>query len=281
LALDQGYWPETGATPPDVGALQRDIELTKALGFNGVRKHQKVEDPRYLSLADRMGLLVWVEMPSAYRFTERSAALLMREWAEVVAAAKSHPSVIAWVPLNESWGVPEVERSSRQRALADALSAIAGAVDGTRPVSANDGWETAGGQIVGVHDYDQRADAVARRYGSVDAVEALLRGRRPDGRLADLDRRGIDGRAVVLSEFGGIALAADADHGWGYEQASSVGEFVAKYRDLWAAVHQSDALAGACWTQLTDTYQEVNGLLRADRTPKAPLEDLAAATRGR
>ena len=70
MVLDQGYWPESGLTAPDDAALRRDVELAKAMGFNGVRKHQKIEDPRYLYWADRLGLLVWEEMPSAYRFTQ-------------------------------------------------------------------------------------------------------------------------------------------------------------------------------------------------------------------
>jgi hypothetical protein len=282
LALDQGYWPDTGATPRDVDALQHDIELTRALGFNGVRKHQKIEDPRYMACADRLGLLVWVEQPSVYRSSDVSARRLVHEWADAVAATRNHPSVIAWVPINESWGVPAMDNDVRQRALLDALGAIAGAFDGTRPVSVNDGWETAGGDIVGIHDYTQEPDALRARYGSLEAIDAILTGRRADGRLADLDQRPAGDRAVVLSEFGGVALAEDAaDGAWGYTTATSVDDFVRRYREQWAAVHASDALAGACWTQLTDTYQEVNGLLRADRTPKAPIDDLARATRGR
>src|SRR2546423_2649407 len=118
----------------------------------------------------------------------------MREWADVVGAIKSHPSVIAWVPLNESWGVPKLEQDRHQRALLDALTAIATELDGTRPVSANDGWETTGGQIVAIHDYDRNADRLGVRYGTRDAVHALLRRRRPDNRLAALGQLGIDGR---------------------------------------------------------------------------------------
>ncbi len=72
MILDQGYWPDTGQTAPDDDALRRDVELAKDMGFNGVRKHQKIEDPRYLYWADALGLLVWEEMPSAYRFTRES-----------------------------------------------------------------------------------------------------------------------------------------------------------------------------------------------------------------
>ncbi|WP_245854070.1 glycoside hydrolase family 2 protein [Geodermatophilus sabuli] len=290
LVLDQGYWPDTGATPPHVGALRRDLELTRALGFTGARKHQKTEDPRYLALADRMGLLVWAEMPSAYRPGPTAAARLLREWPEVVAAHRGHPSVVTWVPLNESWGVPEAESDPRQRALIRALAAQADALDGTRPVSANDGWEALGGDVLGIHDYRQDPAGLADRYRTQPDLERAATGRREDGRLADLERAGTAGRAVVLSEFGGISLnaaalrgrpdAGDRTEAWGYADASSPEDLLVRYREQWAAVRATDALAGACWTQLTDTYQEVNGLLTMDRVPKCDLEDLRRATCG-
>jgi beta-galactosidase/beta-glucuronidase len=280
LVLDQGYWPRTGATPLDVAALRRDLELTRALGFTGARKHQKTEDPRWLALADRMGLMVWAEMPSAYRPGPTANARLLREWADVVVAHRGHPSVVAWVPLNESWGVQEAAADARQRGLIRALAATADALDGTRPVSANDGWEALGGAILGIHDYTQEPAVLAERYGTRADLERAATGRRPDGYLADLDRAGVAGRAVVLSEFGGVALRDRADEGWGYADATSADDLLARYRDQWAAVRASDALAGACWTQLTDTYQEVNGLLTMEREPKCDLQALRRATLG-
>ena len=280
LVLDQGYWPDTGATPPDVAALRRDLELTRALGFTGARKHQKTEDPRWLALADRMGLMVWAEMPSAYRPGPTASARLLHEWADVVVAHRGHPGVVAWVPLNESWGVQEAAVDGRQRGLIRALAATADALDGTRPVSANDGWETLGGDILGIHDYEQDPAVLGERYGTHEDLERVARGRRPDGYLADLDRAGVAGRAVVLSEFGGVALRDPADEGWGYADATSPEDLLARYRAQWAAVHGSSALAGACWTQLTDTYQEVNGLLTMEREPKVDLDALRRATLG-
>jgi beta-galactosidase/beta-glucuronidase len=108
LVLDQGYWPDTFMTPPSERALREDVVLAKSMGFNGVRKHQKLEDPRYLYWADVLGLLVWAEMPSAYRFTGKSIKRLMREWTEAMERDMSHPCVVVWVPFNESWGVPEL-----------------------------------------------------------------------------------------------------------------------------------------------------------------------------
>jgi beta-galactosidase/beta-glucuronidase len=283
LVLDQGYWPHTGATPPNTAALRNDLALTRALGFHGARKHQKTEDPRYLAWADQLGMLVWAEMPSAYRSGPTSARRLLTEWAEIVRAHRGYPSVVAWVPVNESWGVPAVQSDATQRALLRALDSIANALDGSRPVSLNDGWETVGGGIVGVHDYDQDPAVLAGRYATPQAVASTLARRRTDGRLADLERQGPEGRAVILSEFGGVALhtAADESSGWGYGRpARGPQDLLRRYRDLWAVVHASTGLAGACWTQLTDTYQEINGLLTADRVPKADLDLLCAATRG-
>lgn len=291
LVLDQGYWPETGATPLDPEALRRDLELTRALGFNGARKHQKTEDPRYFAWADQMGMLAWVEMPSAYRPGPRTSERLLREWAEVVRAHRNHPSVIAWVPVNESWGVAELERNFQQRSLVRSLAAIADTLDGTRPISANDGWETGDGTILAAHDYDQDASALAARYRDREAVERAATTRRRDGLMLDLDRAGTAGRAVMLSEFGGISLAVPVDStglldlletttAWGYGDAGGPEELLERYRALWAAVHSSEVLVGACWTQLTDTYQEQNGLLRMDRSPKLQIERVAAATRG-
>ncbi|MDZ7638995.1 MAG: glycoside hydrolase family 2 TIM barrel-domain containing protein [Bryobacterales bacterium] len=114
--LDQGYWPESTLTPPTDAAIQRDIELTKQMGFNGARKHQKVEDPRFLYWADKMGFLVSGEMANTFpiRYDERSMALFTREWMEAVERDINHPSLVMWVPLNESWGVPDVT-DRRQR----------------------------------------------------------------------------------------------------------------------------------------------------------------------
>ena len=115
MVLDQGYWQHSGLTAPDDDALRRDVELVKAMGFNGVRKHQKIEDPRFLYWADALGLLVWEEMPSAYRFTRESIERLTREWTSAMQRDVSHPCIVAWVPFNESWGVPDLPDSPSQR----------------------------------------------------------------------------------------------------------------------------------------------------------------------
>ena len=154
MVLDQGYWPETGLTAPDDAALRRDVELALAMGFNGVRKHQKIEDPRYLAWADRLGLLVWDEMPSVYRFTSAGVERLTREWMTAIDRDSSHPSIVAWVPFNESWGVPDLTANPAHRDCVRALYHLTKTLDQTRPVIGNDGWESVATDIIGIHDYD-------------------------------------------------------------------------------------------------------------------------------
>jgi beta-galactosidase/beta-glucuronidase len=280
MVLDQGYWPDTGSTPPDDDSIRRDIELTKAMGFNGVRKHQKIEDPRYLYWADRMGLVVWEEMPSAYRFTEESVARLTRQWIEILERDVSHPCIVAWVPFNESWGVPNLPDIASQRHYVQALYYLTKTLDPTRPVLGNDGWESVTTDIIGIHDYDESAERISARYAVPMAeLSSLLKRERPGGRILAVGG-GIAGELpVVLSEFGGIALSQDPAT-WGYSSARGADDLEQRYSALLKVLHNLPMLSGFCYTQLSDTYQEANGLLYADRTPKVPIERIALATRG-
>jgi beta-galactosidase/beta-glucuronidase len=131
MVLDQGYWPDTLLAAPDDEALRRDVELAKAMGFNGVRKHQKIECPRYLYWADRLGLLVWGEMPSAYRFTRVAINRTLKEWTEALQRDYSHPCLIGWIPFNESWGVPELTSISEHRHAVQALYHLTKTLDAT------------------------------------------------------------------------------------------------------------------------------------------------------
>ncbi len=213
LVLDQGYWPDSGLTAPDGDALRRDVELAKAMGFNGVRKHQKIEDPRYLYWADRLGLMVWEEMPPAYRFDEVAIRRVVTQWTEAVERDRSHPCVVAWVPFNESTGVLSLPGREEQRHYVEAVALLTKALDPTRLVVANDGWEALGGDLVGIHDYESLPERLRDRYAP-DLLEQTLRGFGNNGRIQVLDdparaRPSAAGgtRAVVLSEFGGIGFA--------------------------------------------------------------------------
>ena len=278
MVLDQGYWPNTGLTAPDDEAFRRDVELAKALGFNGVRKHQKIENPRYLYWADTLGLLVWEEMPSAYRFTHVSIERLTREWSEALTRDISHPCIVAWVPFNESWGVPDLPDSPSQRHYVQALYHLTKTMDPTRPVVGNDGWEIVATDIVGIHDYDDQPERIARRYAA-DDIPRLFKRERPGGRLLLLEGHAAHEQPIMLTEFGGIAFSRDAGT-WGYSRTDNEEDFARRYMALLHVVRSVPILAGYCYTQFTDTYQEANGLLYADRTPKIPMEQIALATRG-
>jgi hypothetical protein len=280
LILDQGYWPESGMTSPSDEALRRDVELAKAMGFSGVRKHQKIEDPRYLYWADRLGLLVWAEMPSAYRFTQESIQRTTREWMAVIHRDLSHPCIIAWVPFNESWGVPNLAMNAAERNYVRALYHLTKTLDPTRPVIGNDGWESVATDIIGIHDYDADPARIARRYHADEILPRLFKRERPGGRLLVLEGdRHVD-QPIVLSEFGGISLARESGHAWGYSRAATDSMLAVQYTALLGVVRSLGVLSGFCYTQFADTYQEANGLLYADRTPKFPIEEIAAATRG-
>jgi hypothetical protein len=278
--LEQGFWPQSHLAAPDAGALRREVELAKELGFNGVRLHQKVEDPRYLHWCDRLGLLVWVEMPSAYRFGVTGMARLTREWLEVLQRDASSPSVVTWVPFNESWGVPHIDQVDAHRRGAAALAELTRAVDPSRPVIANDGWENAHSDIVGVHDYTGDPLELQLRYGDAAALAGMLDGGRPWRRRLCLPEHQDRTSPVVLSEFGGVSCAPGSAAAWGHVTVHGSGPLRTKLQELFGAVHASTALAGFCYTQLTDTACETNGLLDADRRPKLPVEQLRAIVTG-
>jgi beta-galactosidase/beta-glucuronidase len=279
LVLDQGYWPESGSTAPDDAALKRDVELARAMGFNGVRKHQKLEDPRFLYWADRLGLMVWTEMPSAYRFTSETIRRTTREWIDAIQRDESHPCVIAWVPFNESWGVPNLPNSAAERHYVRGLYSLTKTLDPTRPVIGNDGWESVATDIIGIHDYDADPDRIARRYHAEEQLPRLFRRERPGGRTLVLEGKRHAQHPLVLTEFGGISSSTRPGE-WGYVQVSSHQALRDRYRRLMETIHGLNIFAGFCYTQFTDTYQEANGLLMADRTPKFPIAEICAATMG-
>jgi hypothetical protein len=282
LVLDQGYWPDTLLAAPDDDALRRDVELAKAMGFNGVRKHQKIENPRYLYWADKLGLLVWEEMPSAYRFTRTAIKRIVSEWTAAIDRDYSHPCVIVWVPFNESWGVPDLPSIGAHRHAVAALYHLTKTLDPTRPVIGNDGWESSATDIIGIHDYDGSPERIRQRYSEFN-TELLFDRRRPGGRILTLDGYPHRGQPIMLTEFGGVSLLPNdtdnSDKSWGYSSATDVEQFAARYQALLRAVSEITLFSGFCYTQFADTFQETNGLLTADRVPKFPLDVIAGATR--
>ena len=280
LILDQGYWPGTLLTPPSDEALAADITWSKAFGFNGARKHQKIEDPRWYYWADRMGFLVWGELPSAYVFTQDSVRMLTETMDAFIDRDYNHPSIIAWTPLNESWGVPDILSDKKQQDFARALYTLCKAKDGTRLVSGNDGWEQVRSDIFALHDYTQSGDILAVHIADRARINRVgLIGRKPwvEGEQPD------DGEPFLLTEYGGIAfdyIGAQGEMGgmqtWGYgDKMHDEASFIDRFAGIQRAVFSSPFCRGTCYTQLTDVMQEINGLLTPDRVPKINPEQFA------
>jgi len=278
MLLNQGYWPESHLTAPSLDALRHDVEMAKALGYNGVRNHQKVEDPRFLYWCDKLGLLVWGEMANAYNFSVSAVERFTREWLDVVRRDYNHPSVVSWVPFNESWGVANIASDPIQRHYVSSIYHLTHALDTTRPVVANDGWEHFIGDIWGVHDYALIGDQIRERYGSSEAVAKSIREHRAYYRpiaLSDVEHQG---QPIMLTEVGGIDYVAGAIELLGPRAAGSEEEFYAHYAEVIDAILDCPTVVGFCYTQLADTEQEKSGLLTEDRGPKFNLERIREIT---
>lgn len=267
LVLDQGYWPDSLMTPPLGEELEKDIIISKEMGFNGARKHQKIEDARYYYYADLHGFLVWGELPSRYSYSPHSSIAVLSQFDNYIRAKYNHPSIIAWVPLNESWGVSNILEDKKQQEFANSLASYAKAFDDTRFISSNDGWEqTSSGDILSVHDYS----VIPQWLGA--SVEMASNGR-ADLRELYANGYAYDGKPIILTEFGGIAFSDGRDDTWGYNgKVVDSDAYFNRLKALLNRVKDDKVLSGFCYTQLTDVMQETNGLLTPDRKPKLELD---------
>jgi beta-galactosidase/beta-glucuronidase len=261
LVLDQGYFPGGLLTAPTDHDLRRDIELAKAMGFNGARKHQKVEDPRWLYWADTLGFLVWGEMANAYQYSHNYVRRITSEWQEAVRRDYNHPCIVAWVPMNESWGVPDLATDPAQVDHLLALYHLTHSLDSSRLVVSNDGWEHAETDLCTIHDYGDARDLSSRYATPGSSVSA-----QPAKRPIYVPGHGHGGEPILISEFGGIAFSGE--EGWGYSTVSDAEEFLERYEALISALLRNETIQGFCYTQLTDVEQEINGLLTYEREPK-------------
>ena len=234
--LDQGFWPDGLYTAPSDEALRFDLETAKRLGFNLVRKHVKVEPERWYYWADRLGLLVWQDMPSGNNLTEAGRRQFEMELQRMVELHANHPSIIMWVLFNESWGQAqsETERLVRRVKL----------MDPTRLVDNASGWtDLKVGDVLDLHSY-------------------------PDPIAPPPEQR----RAGVLGEFGGLNLKVEnhtwSQQTWGYQSMSNAARLTDQYclllDKVWT-LQKDSGLAAAVYTQLTDVETECNGFLTYDR----------------
>ena len=264
LLLDQGYWRESLLTAPSDEAFVKDIEYCKKMGFNGVRKHQKVEDPRFLYHADRLGLLVWSEMANSFEYSVDYVRRFTTEWMETIRRDYNHPCIIAWTPLNESWGVENISRDPRQAHHSCSLVELTKALDSTRLVMSNDGWEQTIPDVLGIHDYESKKDVLVKRYATKESTLNF----RSAGRALFATGYAYAGQPIMNTECGGIFFNVEDKTGWGYTNAEDYNHFYKLYHGVVSSFLGSPVLQGFCYTQLTDVMQEQNGLLTYDHEPK-------------
>ena len=272
LILDQGYWEESHLTPPSEEALVKDIDLVLEAGYNGVRKHEKVEDERFLYWCDRKGLLVWCEMPSVYTFQDDAVEQFTNQWMEIVRQNYSHPCIITWTAFNESWGVERIYTNLRQQKFTEGIYHLTKAFDPMRPVIVNDGWEHTVSDIVTLHDYEESGEILAKRYSD---REAVVNCKIPFNRDRYAMAKGYPykGQPILVSEYGGIAFRTES--GWGYgNQVADEEAFLERFRNITTAIKALPYSAGFCYTQVTDVQQEVNGLYTIRREPKVDIAEI-------
>lgn len=207
MILDQGYWPSSGITPPSEQAFIEDIEKIQKLGFNGLRKHMKIEDERFLYWCDVKGMLVWSEMAAAYAFTDRALTQFTCEWMQIVQQNYNHPAIITWTPFNEFWGIPEVWTDQKQQNFTEAIYHLTKSCDAMRPVIVNDGWEHTVSDTLTLHDYEEDGAAFLERY--LGHKDEITRNRIFPCRFRPAMAEGYSyrGQPILISEYGGIAFS--------------------------------------------------------------------------
>lgn len=277
LILDQGYWKDSHLTPPSEEAILEDIDKVLEMGFNGVRKHMKVEDQRFLYWADKKGLLVWSEMAATYEFSDEAVQSFTEEWLEVVKQHYNHPSIITWTPFNESWGVKNIYTDRKQQKFTEAIYHLTKAIDSMRPVIVNDGWEHTVSDILTLHDYVEYGDEFLNRYKD---KQKIVNNEIAFNKFKHAMAQGYEykGQPIIISEYGGIAF--NSEKGWGYgDQVESEKDFLYRYESITQAIKDTSYISGYCYTQITDVQQEVNGLLNEEREPKVDVNKIREINR--
>lgn len=279
LILDQGYWPKSLLTPPSDQDLKKDVELIKEMGFNGARKHQKIEDDRFYYWADKLGLLVWAEIGSTYEYNDQAVEEFSSQWLKIVKELYNHPSIITWVPFNESWGIEDVAKNKKQQNFTESIYYLTKSIDPERPIISNDGWEHTISDIITFHDYVESFAKLRKTY--LESIEQLLQNKKVfneqeyinGGKFIMADNYSYQGQPIIFSEFGGIAF--QDKEGWGYgEQVETKEELSRRMNKLMEIIKEADYFEGYCYTQLTDVEQEKNGLLDENREYKLELEKI-------
>ena len=273
LVLDQGYYPDGIWTAPSDAALKRDIELSKAVGFNGARLHQKSFEERYYYWADKLGYLTWGESASwgLDVNSDLAARNFLSEWTELVERDRNHPSLVTWTPLNETWDARNTGVFTR---FVRDIYNVTKAIDPTRPVNDASGDCHVVTDIWSVHNYQREPDALIRDF-------TFEHGKEPYRNT--MDRKDwlakYEGQPYMVDEFGGLPWIPKEEraNSWGYGgNIDSLEDF---YRILQGEVDALKAckhVVGFCYTQITDVEQEKNGIYYYDRAPKFDTKRIKA-----
>ena len=268
LILDQGYWKDSHLTPPSEEALIEDIDKIHELGYNGLRKHQKTEDERFLYWCDVKGMLVWSEMAAAYEYSDKAVEEFTREWTEIVRQNYNHPCIITWTPVNESWGVSQVETDPMQQHFTEMIYHLTKSMDRYRPVIVNDGWEHTISDIITLHDYEEVGETFYKRYMEFKDQILTTEVYHSSHKSAFANGFVYKGQPIIISEYGGIAFNND-DSGWGYgNKVNNKEDFIRRFDEITTAVKELPYCCGFCYTQVSDVQQEINGLMDMDRNFK-------------
>ncbi len=263
LVLDQGFYPDGIYTAPTDEALENDIKMSMAVGFNGARLHEKIFEERFLYHADRLGYIVWGEYPDwglDHSYDENVYSILP-EWIEEVNRDFNHPAIIGWCPHNETWfhkGRKQFDASIQM------VYDVTKAMDSTRPCIDTSGGYHVKTDIFCVHDYNQNPETFKANYDRL-MTEGYLYDTLNE-RKAKFEE--YKGEATFVSEYGGIAWDLNGN-GWGYGVGpKTIEEFYERYKGLTDALLDNDKMFGLCYTQLTDVEQEQNGIFTYDRKLK-------------
>lgn len=269
LVLDQGYYPQGVYTAPSAAALEKDIRLSLALGFNGARLHQKLFEPLFLYYCDKMGYMVWGEYGSWGIEYEDLEALgrFTSEWTEAVQRDFNHPSVVVWCPLNEVWENLEDSKKIRDVRFVEAIYKLTKTLDPTRPcVDTSGGYHGRYTDLFDFHCYHE-PERLAEHLRAIEERDVLTMDKTyaPPAAQEEIPYDGL--LPINASEYGGVAYGVNGN-GWGYRTGSSEEEFVDGYVKLTELLLRCGKLSGFCYTQLYDVEQEQNGLYTFDREPK-------------
>ena len=268
LILDQGYWRDSHLTPPSEEALIEDIDKIHELGYNGLRKHQKIEDERFLYWCDVKGMLVWSEMAATYEYSDKAVQEFTKEWVEIVRQNYNHPCIITWTPMNESWGVSQVETDRMQQHFTEMIYHLTKSMDAYRPVIVNDGWEHTVSDIITLHDYEEIGETFYKRYMEFKGQILTTEVYHSSSKSAFANGFSYQGQPIIISEYGGIAFNND-DSGWGYgNKVNNKEDFIRRFDEITTAVKELPYCCGFCYTQVSDVQQEINGLMDIDRNFK-------------